>query len=187
MTTPRIVTTYQLTDGNASEEHDTLIDAASAAEDWYEYLLDLAEGEVCDELRTAIHSADFDGSDDSVGALNSAIGEWEGRIAEACGKQDFHGHGTYHVSAADSMGLSLVCTAITRPVCASGDVTHESCQWSGDASDLVEIEYMPEVLRSSHIAAGNSGCYPANGAIRICVCPECAEELVDGEWCREVE
>lgn len=78
-------------------------------------------------------------------------------------------------------------TESTVPACASGDATHETCHWLGDASELTEIEYTPEHIRASHTAAGNSGCYPHNGAIRMHVCPSCAESLVDGEWCTEVE
>ena len=119
-TTIRTLTTYDLTDGVTTDSFSDLIDAASAAEDWYGYLLD-GEDEVTQALRDAIHGADF-GDADSVDALNAAIGAHEQRIAEACGKVDFCGHGNYRVSAADAMGLSLVCRAITVPVCASGDV-----------------------------------------------------------------
>jgi hypothetical protein len=31
------------------------------------------------------------------------------------------------------------------------------------------IEYMPAHLRASHEAAGNRGCYPHNGAVRVLV------------------
>lgn len=89
-------------------------------------------------------------------------------------------------SAADHMGLNLVCREVTTPVCDSGRVTSERCQWSGEADELTEIEYMPEDLRASHTAAGNRGVYPANGASRIHVCQDCREALVDDDWCTEV-
>ena len=170
-------THYTLTDGNAHETYDTLAKACSAAEDWYGYMIDQADGEVSDELGTAIHSAAFFA--DSVEALNAAIGEWEARIAEACGKKDFHGHGSYRVSAADQMGLSLVCRVEHR--CESGQATGDRCEWSGDASEMTTIEWMPTDLRASHEAAGNSGVYPGNGALRLRCCPDCAEMLTEDE------
>jgi len=53
----------------------------------------------------------------------------------------------------------------------------EHCAWTGDLSDLVLVEYMPEQHRSSHAAAGNSGCWPHNGAIRAAIQSECAERF----------
>ena len=47
------------------------------------------------------------------------------------------------------------------------------------AVDAVVVEWMPEYLRASHEAAGNSGRYPANGALRLRVTPACAEMLTD--------
>lgn len=65
----------------------------------------------------------------------------------------------------------------------------EHCEWSGDLSELVVVERMPDSLRASHDAAGNSGVYPHNGAERAAVQWECAARLIeaDEEWCREVE
>jgi hypothetical protein len=100
-------TAYTLSDGNASETYHTLSDACSAAEDWYDFLL-AAVDDVDDELREAVRSADF-GDCATVEQLRAAISDWEYRIAKASGYADFHGHGAYHVSAADAMGLSLVC------------------------------------------------------------------------------
>ena len=177
-----MTTTYTLTDGSATESHDSLADARSAAEDWYGYMID-QDDDISEAQREAIHSADFDDCDD-VDALNAAIGEWEQRIAEACGKKDFHGHGNYSVRAADAMGLSLVCRVEHH--CDSGKATGERCQWTGDTSELTEVEYMPKQHRASHEAAGGCGIYPANGAIRIHVCQDCLESLVDDDWCTEV-
>lgn len=96
------------------------------------------------------------------------------------------------------------CAAWVRGECDEGpDLTPEhlrdsaicECgQWSGTAcegtlgEDAVTVEYMPDSLRSSHIAAGNHGRYLANGAIRISVTPECAIQMTgtDGEWCSVV-
>lgn len=53
---------------------------------------------------------------------------------------------------------------------------------------LMLVETMPEHLRASHIAAGNSGTYPANGAQRFLVYEDLALDLVDGDedWTRIV-
>jgi hypothetical protein len=53
---------------------------------------------------------------------------------------------------------------------------------------MVTVEWMPEHLRASHEAAGNSGRYPANGARRIAVSRSCANAMIehDGEWVRIV-
>jgi hypothetical protein len=67
----------------------------------------------------------------------------------------------------------------TTAKCDSGVATGEHCQWSGKASELTAVIWMPEHLRSSHIAAHNSGVYPANGARKLMCCPDCAEMLGD--------
>jgi hypothetical protein len=53
---------------------------------------------------------------------------------------------------------------------------------------LVTLETMPDYLKESHIAAGNSGSYPFNGAQRERVCPTCATEQVaaDPLWSKIV-
>lgn len=58
--------------------------------------------------------------------------------------------------------------------CECGAITGELCAWSGPVSETVVLEYMPEHLISSHIAANNSGQYPYNGAERIRVERNCA-------------
>lgn len=57
--------------------------------------------------------------------------------------------------------------------CESGEATGEGC--AGLACET--IEYMPEYLRASHRAAGNDGCWPSNGSLRLRVCAECGEAL----------
>lgn len=42
------------------------------------------------------------------------------------------------------------------------------------------VEYMPLYLRASHTAAGNSGSYPANGAVRVLV--GATEDVYEDEW-----
>lgn len=89
--------TYRITDGNATETATTLHDAAGIAEDWYDFMIG-------DKLES-IPSPDLD--DNSLDALNKSIRAWENRIAEACGKKSWAGHGNYYVSAGDRMGLNL--------------------------------------------------------------------------------
>lgn len=54
----------------------------------------------------------------------------------------------------------------------------EACSWQGPRHETVVVEYMPRYLRSSHEAAGNSGSYPHNGAIRVRVERSCAERII---------
>lgn len=65
--------------------------------------------------------------------------------------------------------------------CECGDVYGVPCEWSGDEADTVVVEVMPECFRASHEAAGNSGAYPHNGALRIRVERSCADRLVETE------
>jgi hypothetical protein len=53
---------------------------------------------------------------------------------------------------------------------------------------MVTVETMPEHLRASHEAAGNSGSYPHNGAVRLTVTRACARIMLDtdGDWCSRV-
>jgi hypothetical protein len=57
------------------------------------------------------------------------------------------------------------------------------------ASDLVVVETIPESLRASHAAAGNSGVWPGNGAERVVMDRADAEDLVehDPEWSEILE
>lgn len=67
---------------------------------------------------------------------------------------------------------------VARPVgCESGEATGEACSSVANTT----IEWMPEHLRESHRAAGNSGQYPANGALRLHVCDECAAALAEDD------
>lgn len=77
-------------------------------------------------------------------------------------------------------------SAAEQPVpCACGEWSGERCQWQGPCAETVVIEFMPAHLRESHRAAGNSGTWPHNGAVRIRVHRDCAASMVetDGEWC----
>lgn len=68
--------------------------------------------------------------------------------------------------------------------CDCGDWSGEPCQWTGEAGDMVVVQWMPEHLRASHAAAGNNGNFPVNGARRTAVERSCADLMVetDGEW-----
>lgn len=92
------MTTCRISDGNAIETAATLSDAADICEGWYGYLVDQGR------IQYTCHP-DLD--DSSLGALNASIRQWENRIAEECGKTSWAGHGSYYVSAGDSMGLQL--------------------------------------------------------------------------------
>ena len=59
--------------------------------------------------------------------------------------------------------------------CDSGTATGERCENVA----TTHVDYMPEHLRESHRAAGNSGSYPANGSERLHVCADCAEMLAE--------
>ncbi len=68
--------------------------------------------------------------------------------------------------------------------CGCGVWTGECCSWTGPASEMVVVEWMPPELRASHEAARNSGTYPANGSTHVAVERSCADLVTeaDGEW-----
>lgn len=79
----------------------------------------------------------------------------------------------------------LTAHAPAEPVIADGEC--QCGEWSGVActgSAEVTVEWMPQHLRASHVAAGNLGAYPANGARRIRVSRECADAMLEtnGAW-----
>lgn len=57
---------------------------------------------------------------------------------------------------------------------AGGD---QPCQWAGPEDETEVIEWMPYYLRESHRAAGNSGAWPLNGALRLRVHCACADRI----------
>lgn len=77
----------------------------------------------------------------------------------------------------------------TAKGCECGRISGVRCDWTGQASGMVTVEYMPRHLRASHEAAGNSGRWPHNGAARLDMAPECAERVVESEdgWASIVE
>lgn len=65
--------------------------------------------------------------------------------------------------------------------CECGEITGEACSWKGPEDETRTVDHMPEWLRASHEAAGNSGTYPHNGAQRLTLHVECAERLAEDE------
>lgn len=68
--------------------------------------------------------------------------------------------------------------------CECGQITGVACEWNGPINEMAVVEWMPECIRASHVAAGNRGSYPHNGAWRLTVESSCAERIVesDPEW-----
>lgn len=59
------------------------------------------------------------------------------------------------------------------------------CNWTGPIEEMVTVEFMPDWIRDSHEASGNSGSYPHNGAERYAVSKSCTDSLdLDEEWCQ---
>ena len=73
--------------------------------------------------------------------------------------------------------------------CECGVATGVPCNWSGPPEETTTVELMPEHLRSSHDACGNSGYWPHNGSIRLRCELSCANQLVqdDPKWCRKLD
>lgn len=73
--------------------------------------------------------------------------------------------------------------------CGCGAWMGEACSWEGPESETVVVEYMPEHLRASHAAGGNSGSYPHNGSIRVRAERSCADSVVraDRDWAQIVD
>lgn len=70
----------------------------------------------------------------------------------------------------------------------SGDIheywgVHDGNEWRVHLSyeGMVLVETMPECHRASHRAAGNWGVYPANGAERMLMTRDEAEELIEDD------
>ncbi len=55
--------------------------------------------------------------------------------------------------------------------------------------EVVVVEWMPQALRETHVAAGNRGAWPLNGSTRLVLKRECAARLVasDAEWAEIIE
>jgi len=88
----------------------------------------------------------------------------------------------------DEWNVALHPDEIESVHCECGEATGVYCEWTGPEAETVVVEYMPTDLRASHEAAGNSGRYPHNGAIRLRVERSCGELLVESEddWAKIV-
>lgn len=94
-------------------------------------------------------------------------------------------------------GEETMMTTYTISIsCECGALTGERCTWTGPTGETEIIEYMPEDLIQSHVAAGHrsigaAGTYPHNGACRIRVEQSCAHNLLhawqDGERTSEID
>lgn len=73
--------------------------------------------------------------------------------------------------------------------CECGAVSGSACAYDGPSTAMVVVEWMPEYLRPSHEAAGNSGSWPHNGSERLEVSADCADWIVEGEgdWAELVD
>ncbi len=65
--------------------------------------------------------------------------------------------------------------------CQCGLALGEACSNWLDSSAMVVVEYMPPQHRRSHETARNRGVYPANGALRLAVSPDCARLIIQGD------
>ena len=65
----------------------------------------------------------------------------------------------------------------TTDPCQCGEITGVAC----DRPAEVHIKWMPPQYRDSHTAARNSGRWPHNGSVALCVSSQCAEELDETE------
>ena len=76
--------------------------------------------------------------------------------------------------ASDELDIDIV-------ECECGYAGGVRCTWSDPIWQTTAYEYMPEHLRASHEAAGNSGSWPGNGAVVLRVEASCAERLSEEE------
>lgn len=92
---------------------------------------------------------------------------WVGRDSSA---------GGFDESGLDEGGW-WVSKSVEPAGCECGTATGHACYGELE-DDAVTVEVMPESLRASHEAAGNRGAYPANGAERLRVTPDCADDVI---------
>jgi hypothetical protein len=102
--------TYSVSDSNSSDDGLTFAEAVERIEEWYVDADEWATGEGDDDTHEAIADAiqsvkaPVYGGIDELQRYADAIRE---AVAGAMGGEDFSGHGSYRVSAADGIGLSL--------------------------------------------------------------------------------
>lgn len=98
----------ELHDGNAQLEYKTIEEAAVAAREWYDFLVE-DPAELTHEAMQAAKAT----ADERVpviqdtNTLNAWLTIYETALALAEGKHDWVGHGNYFTSAADQAGYGL--------------------------------------------------------------------------------
>jgi len=65
--------------------------------------------------------------------------------------------------------------------CQCGEVTGQRCARIRQRTEMVCVEWMPYQHRASHLAAGNRGEYPGNGALRLLCDPDCGCSMLANE------
>jgi hypothetical protein len=70
--------------------------------------------------------------------------------------------------------------------CECGEILGGCCDGEGLRSQMAVVEWMPEHLRASHVAAGNVGYWPHNGSQRVHVLPGCVQHIDQDEWVRVI-
>jgi len=154
---------------------------ATVAEELFEGLIDSDCGGMfndCD-LVQVVDAEEWctqggDSHADALAALREEIGDATLDSAEAMQAISAWGGGIYYLRDCD-----VYLERLSR-----------LCEGCGEIHDeLAMVEIMPECHRASHVAAGNSGVYPLNGAERVRRCAECAKEMIetDPEWTSIVE
>lgn len=142
-------------------------DAASEAWDRAEDALDRGDRtaalEALEEARALAAEWGEDSDERSAIELVSAEDEDEAETCESCGRP-----------------VCPVCHACEAcgPTCDHDEAPWREDEEEDDDEGMVTVEYMPAHLRASHRAAGDWGVYPLNGAERVRMSLEDAEEAV---------
>lgn len=97
---------YIVSDGNSIEKVKEWSELVDIIIEWYEFLGEDGTFESCMDVPEPDGEI-YDLEEGDVDGMNRIITAWENEIAEAAGHEEFHGHGSYHVSAASEMGLNL--------------------------------------------------------------------------------
>ena len=107
-------TTYRVTDGNARETATGMAALLDLIAEWYEDSAEWTTGTATAEEHQRVRDSIASVARPNDGCSLDQAQEYADAICEALAKaggaEDWHGHGTYSVSAADSAGLSLSIT-----------------------------------------------------------------------------
>ena len=94
-------------------------------------------------------------------------------------REELQGDNMRFINLTPTQGERPMTTTTYR--CGCGEWAGGQCGHTAPLSDLVVVEFMPDDEKSSHMAAGNSGCWPHNGAVRVAVTRKHAEWIVGEE------